>query len=145
MSQPTRSSSPFAGLTPTTIPTVTALLPVRRRLTVPQVLSAAAECVEARGHSKDWFEDVTVPAGEGGVCAVGAIRTVVTGAAVEDHPVARAAVRALSAWLPSEPPMDAETGDPDFVEHVADWNDVPSRTAAEVVASLRAAALAVAA
>lgn len=123
----------FAGVSPTTIPAVSAPLPVRERVSVQQVLSLAAEYIEVHGHHKGDFA-----AGQGrGACAVGAIQAIVTGHRADWHPLADAAVRVLSSRLP-------DVND-DAIENVASWNDEPSRTSVEVTRVLRAAALAVAA
>lgn len=126
-------SSLFAGVSPTVIPAVYAPLAVR------QVLALAAEYVEVHGHHKDGFG----PPEDRSACAVGAINAVVTGYRVGAHPLADAAVKVLSEWLPSLPPTS--DGRDDHEEHVAAWNDAAERTPAEVVAGLRAAALGVAA
>lgn len=126
-------SSLFAGISPTVIPAVYAPLAVR------QVLELAAEYLEVHGHLKRAFGE---PEGRA-ACAVGAITAVVTGYRVGAHPLADAAVKALSEWLPTLPP--STDGRDDHEEHVAAWNDAESRTPVEVVAGLRAAALGVAA
>lgn len=120
-------SSLFAGVSPTVIPVMYAPLAVR------QVLQLAAEYIEVHGHHKG---DFAAP-GSRGACAVGAIRAIVTGHRTMAHPLADAAVQALSRQLP-------DLND-DVVENVADWNDEPGRTRVEVARVLRAAALGVAA
>lgn len=127
------ASSPFAGVSPTTIPAVSAPLPVRERMSVRQVLQLAAEYVEVHGHHKGSFAAEESRA----ACAVGAIQAIVTGHRAVQHPLAAAAVRTLSNRLP-------DVND-DPVENVASWNDAPATTALEVARVLRAAALAVAA
>ena len=120
-------TSLFAGVSPTVIPSTYA------PLAVGQVLSLAAEYIEVHGHHKGDFgsED------DRSACAVGAIQAIVTGHRAEQHPLADAAVWALSRQLPD---LMFEA-----LENVAEWNDAPARTSAEVVQTLRAAALAVAA
>lgn len=125
----------FAGVSPTTIPAVSAplSLPVRERVSVRQVLELAAAYIEVHGHHKGDFGSEE----DRSACAVGAIRAVVTGHRAEWHPLADAAVKALSRQLPDRLV--------DVVENVAEWNDAPATTAVEVARTLRAAALAVAA
>jgi hypothetical protein len=96
------------------------------------VFRRAAQILQARGHGKGMYE---WPTGE--VCAVGALL------AAEDRKPSLGVdpfgdvpetVRILSdrLWVPID--------DKDPVERVAEWNDAPSRTQAEVVAELLSAA-----
>ncbi|WP_282204491.1 DUF6197 family protein [Kitasatospora fiedleri] len=125
----------FAGVSPTVIPAVSSplALPVRERVSVEQVLELAAAYIEVHGHHKGDFGSEK----DRSACAVGAIRAIVTGRRDVQHPLADAAVLALSQQLPD---VMAEV-----LENVAEWNDALERTASEVVRALRAAALAVAA
>jgi hypothetical protein len=93
----------------------------------------AAQILQARGHAKGWFVD-----DNGCVCAMGALlaATGTDPAIVPDDGIVdySPAVRFLSdrLWVAID--------DPDPVERIAEWNDQPERTQAEVVAALLSAA-----
>lgn len=94
----------------------------------------AAQILQARGHGKGLYEQRT-----GEVCAVGALMV-----AEGKNP---------QGGLGAESPSDAmeflssrlwvTIGDPDPIERIAEWNDAPARTQAEVVEALVAAARAI--
>lgn len=101
--------------------------------TVPEVLDAAASYIEEHGWNQGSYRN-----DEGGVCAEGAIR-LVCGASLDglaqrsgDIQLTLAATGALESEI-----------DPDGEIMLPSWNDIPGRTAAEVVAKLRATAEAV--
>ena len=96
--------------------------------TVPEVLLRAADLVEARGFGQAGQVPVyryeVTPADR--LCAALAIGVAAGDTGHWGTSLAAKAERALQEHL--------------GVEDVVDWNDVPGRTAAEVVAALRAAA-----
>lgn len=105
--------------------------------TVPEVLARAADIIEERGWRQGWFVDPDT----GCVCAVGAMHVAVglppdasiyTSENSPEWQLADAAWETFGRWLASK------TGKPS--ESAGGWNDHPSRTQAEVVAALRAAA-----
>lgn len=89
----------------------------------------AAQIVQARGLGKGLYEQRT-----GEVCAVGALMVAEGQNPAQDFPVLSQAIWVLSARV------ESGTQDCDPVERIADWNDRPERTAAEVVAELLGAA-----
>lgn len=98
------------------------------------VFRRAAQILQARGHGKGMYE---WPTGE--VCAVGALlaaedREPPPGRDYRDDEDVPETVRILSdrLWVAID--------DPDPVERIAEWNDQPERTQAEVVAELLSAA-----
>jgi hypothetical protein len=102
------------------------------------VFRRAAQILQARGHGKGRYE------GPGGaVCAIGALMAADGMDPAEDAPELDAS-RALTDaiwWL--SPRITSNTVDCDPIERIADWNDAPERTAAEVVEELLAAARAI--
>lgn len=93
------------------------------------VLEAAAAVIEARGHFKGGY------LGWGGsVCAAGAIRCVI-GINLADPP--RALL--LDERKPALALARGVSGSDDL-HTIPEWNDAPERTAAEVIAMLRAVA-----
>lgn len=93
------------------------------------VFRNAAKTVQGRGHAKGCYQQL-----DGAVCAVGAL-VVASGMDPDDYEgQALPAVEFLESrlWLKS--------GNESPVERIADWNDEPGRTGAEVAAALVAAA-----
>jgi hypothetical protein len=123
-------------------PIVNPPLPERRPINIPSILTRAAAVIERNGLWQGGFVEPG-PAGTSvpqelayrRVCTAGAIRIATAGSPEEDCPAARAAVRYVSGLIPGSAPIT--DGDPDFLEHVAYWNDRPGRTGAEVAAVLR--------
>lgn len=109
-----------------------------------EALNRAAEVIERNGLRKGSF--VSPHGGDllrRPVDMVGAIR-MAYGYAPDDEAAshAKAAIRFVSErseLLNGEAPL--ESGEPDYVEHLAGWNDAPERTAAEVAARLRRVAI----
>lgn len=93
----------------------------------------AAKVLQARGHSKGLYAQ---PTGE--VCAVGALLA----AAGQDPENQMLLEPSAAMWFLSSR-VFSNTVDSDPIERIADWNDAPERTAAEVVAELLAAARAI--
>ncbi|MBW1603449.1 hypothetical protein JJV70_15315 [Streptomyces sp. JJ66] len=99
------------------------------------VFTAAADYINAHGLAKGIFAYAS-----GACCTVGALSVAASGSALDaasdvcmDMPlVLFAALEAMAGRLPDV--------NEDPVEQIAQWNDAPERTAAEVVAELRAAA-----
>jgi hypothetical protein len=113
----------------------------------PPVFRAAAEHVQTHGHIKGWFcapgidIDSVTPINSRPTCIAGAIQLSCTGNPLESNELSQAAIRFASSHMAGDVPVDSETGEPDFTEHLADWNDTHGRTAAEVVARLLRLAL----
>lgn len=102
------------------------------------VFRRAAQILQARGHGKGRYE------GPGGaVCAIGALMAADGMDPAEDAPEL-GAPRALTAaiWILS-PRIVSTTVDYDPIERIADWNDAPERTQAEVVEALLGVARAI--
>ena len=97
------------------------------------VLNRAADLVELRGwHQGDFHEETS-----GRVCAAGAIRVAAGGVPYESCEQASSAERAFADCLAAH--GLAKPGHCP-IEVIGQWNDAEGRTAAEVVATLRAAA-----
>lgn len=96
------------------------------------VFRRAAQILQARGHNKGLYESRT-----GEVCAVGALMAA-TGVDPKAGPMPAAEVPEAVWFLSSR--LWVAIGDDDPIERVAEWNDKPERTQAEVVAELLSAA-----
>lgn len=100
----------------------------------------AAEVIETNGHCKNWFHDtyaIELPLRKRRVCAVGAL--CVADGLPPDELSALAELEAVE-FLSRR--IDSNVVDEDPVERIADWNDAPARTEAEVIEALRDAAAA---
>lgn len=109
---------------------------------LPTLFRSAADHIELHGLAKGWYwtpapaEDT--PIGDCPTCTIGACTWAQTGRPIPvegDEIVADAAQFLAQALGVSS--TDPDTGEPDYVETVAIWNDAPDRTQAEVVAFLR--------
>jgi len=100
---------------------------------LPGVFRASALHIQAHGlHKGDYAPLAFTPASP--ACMPGAIRLVCTGSPFESNKVAESAICFASRNMAGVAP---ETdGQPDYIEHLAEWNDAPERTAADVVARL---------
>lgn len=101
---------------------------------VSDTLNLAADLIEERGwaHGGGWNDDITSPLClEGGILAASGI----SGDEWEDELYACPSYVAVMGYLKS----DTRWGF--FKKYAYDWNDVPTRTATEVVEVLRATAL----
>lgn len=129
-------------------PIVNPPLPERHRINTGAIITRAAAIIERNGLNQGDFveaapadSDVPRDIAYRRVCTAGAIRLATSGNPEEDCPAARAAIRALSELLPGDAPIDTQTGDISYIEHVARWNDAKGRTGAEVASVLRQIAL----
>lgn len=108
---------------------------------LPALFRAAAQHIEQFGLAQGRYctPDGSTPVGECPTCTVGALSWARRGEPIlrDDDEVSLEAAQFLSRHLPGETGLDSETGEPDFVDHVATWNDTPGRTASEVVTFLR--------
>jgi len=111
---------------------------------LPTIFRSAATHIELYGLAQDWYcapgagtEDI--PIGECPTCTVGACSWAQTGSPTQgvDNAVVADATQFLAQHLGIEIRVDSTTGEPDYVDTVATWNDAPERTADEVVAFLR--------
>lgn len=111
------------------------------------VLRRSAEHIQQWGHHKDAFcaPDIdqhgrprfaSTPHEFRPTCMAGAIRIGCGGSPTEPSESSDAVIRFVSEHMDGEPPVDEETGEVEYVEHVAWWNDAPERTGSEVVARL---------
>lgn len=95
------------------------------------VFRRAAQILQARGHGKGRYSDEN-----GCVCAVGALMAAEGRDPDIDFPNL---TESSAVWLLSDR-VESNTQDSDPIERIADWNDQPERTLAEVVAELLSAA-----
>lgn len=95
----------------------------------------AAQIMQARGHGKGLYETKT-----GQVCAVGALM-LAEGKDTQTGPWAGGDLSGTVEFLSSR--LWVAISDDDPVERIAEWNDAPERTQAEVVEALVAAARAI--
>jgi hypothetical protein len=72
-------------------------------------------------------------------CMAGSIHLACTGNPFETNELAAAAVRFASLHMAGEAPLT--DGQPDYIDHIAAWNDQPERTVVDVVARLLRLAL----
>lgn len=111
------------------------------------VLRRSAEHIQQWGHHKDDFcaPDIdqhgrprfaSTPHEFRPTCMAGAIRIACGGSPSERSDASDVVIRFASEHMDGEPPVDEETGEPEYVEHLAAWNDDPERTASDVVARL---------
>jgi hypothetical protein len=97
------------------------------------VLNKAADLIELRGwHQGDFYEEIS-----GRICTAGAIRVAAGGVPYESCEQASSAEQAFANCLAAH--GLAKPGHCP-IEVIGQWNDAEGRTAAEVVATLRAAA-----
>lgn len=107
----------------------------------------SAEHIQKWGHQKDSFcaPDIdqhgrprfaSTPHEFRPACMAGAIRISCGGSPLEPSTVSDLVIQFASSHMDGEPPVNDETGEPEYVEHLAAWNDAPERTASEVVARL---------
>lgn len=105
----------------------------------------AATHIGTYGHAKDAFcaadtdqfgrpRYASTPHQFRPTCMAGAIQTVCTGQPDWSTELSQAAIQFASEHMDGEPPLT--DGEPDYVEHIAAWNDAPNRTSADVIARL---------
>lgn len=105
---------------------------------LPQVFRSAAMRIQTHGCYRGEFAPADAWP-DCPTCMVGAILLVTTGSPFRSSELADMAIRFASQHMTGSVP---ETdGEPDYVEHLAAWNDSPERTAGQVVARLRRLAL----
>jgi hypothetical protein len=104
---------------------------------LPSVFNRAADIIAANGLTKDAFFNADWPgaAASAPVDLVGALRIATCGSPDVDCPMARLAVQFISLNFPGVAPVTDD--EPDYVEHIAWWNDLPDVTQADVVTRLR--------
>jgi hypothetical protein len=111
---------------------------------LPRLFRRAADHIEQFGHSQGWFCSPGLgigdqPVDERPTCLVGAIAWAHTGSPVmrTDDEVCAEAIHFVSDHLPGTPPIFRKTGQPDYLNHIAHWNDATDRTPADAVELLR--------
>lgn len=107
---------------------------------LPRIYRQAADHIQANGLHKDDFGPSPFSYSSP-TCMAGAINWATTGHPDQYNKLTEAAWEFASHRLPGEAPSDEETTLPDYLEHIAAWNDAAGRTASDVVVRLRALAV----
>jgi hypothetical protein len=114
---------------------------------IADTLRRAATHISTYGHAKDNYcaADIdqhgrpryaSTPHQFRPTCMAGAIQVACTGQPDWTNELSETVIRFAAEHMDDEIRFYSETGEPDYVEHIADWNDRPERTAQDVIGLL---------